>query len=250
MLAGRAFDDESAVLIVENTREDRDTIIKICREVGFLRNNIHEREFSRGASVATELNKAIGDINRGAVDLVLLDLALDEADEDVTSTVLLLEQWTKETQKKKIPVIVVSGFINELSPAARKNCFAAIRKPGSTDGEQLQFSDYLKFAIQTAITQRSDETTPSERIRRQVDRLVERFIPGNPHIHVAPGVSYPVKNPSMRAFVAVFVVGCWALGLYAYAKSHGWPTIWISVGLSLLGLILLLWFLIPKKPVH
>lgn len=250
MLSGSAIDSETVVLIVENNPDDRDVLIEICREVGFALINIREAGFRKNISVAAELEKATGILNRGEVDLVLLDLALDEADEDPMHTVVLIERWNKETRKKKIPVIVVSGFTDELKPVDRQSCFAVIKKPGPTEGEKAQFNDFLRHAIRTAIAQRSEEATLRERIRQQFDRIVKRIVPGSPHIHLAPGVSYPVSNTLIRAGVAVFVVGCYAVFLITFAKTHGWPIKPVMWSFGALLLVVILWAVIPRKRSH
>ena len=248
MLSGSAIDSETVVLIVENNPDHRDMLVEICRQVGFAHTNIRDLGFDRkNIKVAAELEKATGILNRGEVDLVLLDLALDEADEDVMPALLLLARWNKETIKKKIPVIVVSAYTNQLEQAELQSCFAVIPKPGPSDGEKGQFSAFLKFAIRTAIAQRSEAATLGERIRQQFDRIVTRIVPGNPHIHLAPGVSYPVSNTLSRAGVAVFVVGCYSVFLITFAKTHGWPMKPVMWSLAGLLLAVIVWAVITSK---
>jgi CheY-like chemotaxis protein len=208
-----AIASDSMVLVVENDPVDKQMLIGICREVGFTSKNIY---------VAGELDQAISLLNRGWVDLVLLDLALDEV-EDPSRALNLLETWENETKKKKIPVIVVSRFTQTVKQVARVSCAAVITKPGPTEGEKAQFSEFLQYAIRRAISQTSDSVTLWDRIRRELDRVVSG-IGGHPlHVHVAPGVSVPISGVLGRAAVWVGVLGSYAWSLHALAKSKGWP---------------------------
>jgi CheY-like chemotaxis protein len=245
MLSGSAIDGETVVLIVENSTDDKDMLIDICREVGFTLNNIREVGFRKNIQIATELEKAVGILNRGEVDLVLLDLALNEEDDDPMHAVLLLEKWKKETRKKKIPVIVVSGFTEMLKQAALQSCAAVIRKPGPTDGEKAQFSAFLQYAIRTAITRRSDEATLGDRIRQQFERIGSRI--GSFHLHVGPGISVTISRNLPKILVAVFLLASYAVALIIFAKSQGWPIKTVVESLSALLLAVILWAVITTK---
>jgi CheY-like chemotaxis protein len=240
MLTGSAIDSETIVLIVENDPSDKRMLKNICAKVGFTFNNIW---------VVEELAPAIGMLNQGVVDLVLLDLALED-DINASQAVTLLQRWKNETKKKKIPVIVVSRLTEMLMPAAEASCAAVISKPGPTDGEIAQFSNFLQHVIREAISKRSVEVTLGERIRQQFDRIVKRLVPGSPHIHFAPGVSIPVSNPLIRAGVAVFVVVCWAVFLITFAKTQGWPIKPVIWSFGALLLVVILWAVIPRKRTH
>src|SRR2546429_8161964 len=109
MLSGGAIDDGTVVLIIENHVDERTMLREICHEAGFAMRNIRDVDFE-GKRVTEALQQAIGMVNRGEVDLVLLDLALDPAQEDPTPAIALIERWKNETHKKTVPLIVVTAF--------------------------------------------------------------------------------------------------------------------------------------------
>lgn len=238
MITGNAIDSDTVVLIVENEKADTDMLIDICRTVGFaIRNILH----------VWKLEDAKGHLNRGDVDLVLLDLAVDDP-LDPLPAVWLLERWGNETGRKAIPVIVVSGFTAAVKPAALAASNALlIPKPGETDGERTLFSGYLDLAIRTAISRRSKAATFRDRIRQQSDRILSRIGLGSPHIHMGGPVSWQVQNPVLRVLIAIVVLGCWAVTLYTFAETHGWPVkilMWPLIGLLL---IVVSWAIIPRR---
>lgn len=153
------IDSETKILIVEDDTDDKKMFTDICLEVGFARGNI---------TPVGKLVQARGILNRGGVDLVLLDLALDET-QDPRPALDLLETWEEETEERNIPVIVVSRHTEVVKRAAQASTLVVIRKPEPTDGgERALFSEFLQYAIQIGLSQRSDGLTFLNRVRQRL----------------------------------------------------------------------------------
>jgi CheY-like chemotaxis protein len=232
MLSGNAIDADTVVLIVENEESDAAMLKEICGTAGFIQKHMWE---------ANGLDQAIGMLNRGVVDLVLLDLALDGSN-DPREAVSLLERWESECKKKNTPVIVVSGYIEAVKQVAQRAPITLIKKPGPSDAEREQFSNYLLFAIRAAIYQRSTSATFSDRIKQTSSRIASKF--GSVHLHLAPGISISVESALPKLLVGGFVILCWVVTGVAFAKTQGWPvrTVVLSfvVAIATLGALMLL----------
>lgn len=169
------INSETKILIVEDDTDDKNMFTDICLEVGFARGNI---------TPVGKLVQARGILSRGGVDLVLLDLALDET-QDPRPALELLETWDRETKKRNIPVIVVSRHTDVVKQAAQASTLVVIRKPEPTDlGERGLFSDFLQYAIQTALSQRSDGLTFLNRVRQRFElKKTQRTGPKYSRLH-------------------------------------------------------------------
>ena len=235
MLGGGAIDDQTVVLIIENNDQDLKLLRQICRKVGFALRNIHDVEFV-GRRVTEPLEKALGLVNRGEVDLVLLDLALDDDDDDPMPVVAKIERWKEETRKKTIPVIVVTKHEHVLEDFALQFCEVVIPKPGPTEAEEVYFSKFLKYAIQKAIVRQSNEATFGERLRQQGKRIVQGFHLEKFTITIG-WLTFSSRLPNAVAVCLIsvsYLVAAWPL-----AKSFGWP-FKLVVGLFAVGLLLFL----------
>jgi CheY-like chemotaxis protein len=230
MLNGNAIDSDTVVLIVENDPADKQMLKTICQDVGFAPDK---------TVTVSELEEAIGLVNRGDIDIVLLDLELDDAP-NPSRTVALIARWKNETRNKKIPVIVVSRFTEVVTVAARLQCSAVLKKPGLGEGERYFFSEHLKSEIGMAIAQKSDRTTFLDRIRQLFNQPW--------HLHIFPGGSVTVKDPLALALLWCISIACYVVFLTALGKSRGWPT---SVVASLCSALILsavvLWVVTRRK---
>lgn len=233
MLSGHAIDSETTVMIVENSPRDRRLLVDVCRDAGFALGSIYEFE---------NLERAIPELNRGRVDLVLLDLALSRSSSYTLPAETLLDTWPFQTKNRKVPVIVVSRHAHVLKPKARAAVFEIIQKPGPGDGEKVQFSKYLEHVIREAISKRSEALTLWDRIRQQFDWVMS----GTPNVGVDDRgmvVVHPT-NPFAKAAVWLFALGFHGLALYQFAKNQGWPA---KLIIGAFGAVLALWILLRVR---
>ena len=235
MLSGGAIDDGTVVLIIENHVNERTMLREICHEAGFAMRNIRDVDF-QGKRVTEALQQAIGMVNRGEVDL-LLDLALDRADEDPTPAIALIENWKYETPKKTVPLIVVSAFIHLLQQKALESCSAVIRKPGSSESDRTYFTEYLTYAIRNAIISRSKEATVKERIGKVLNWIRE-FKLDEVTISV---FGFKISTRSPIVVGVGFIAFCFLVSGWALLKSGTLsPKVVIGlIAVALIGLLLL-----------